>query len=242
MHPRTRSKLATFLFYIPFALPMWKFFKGTGTALADMRRDYRLAGLSEADLNRDPLKQFEKWFNDAITAKLTEPNAMTLATADEHGSPSARTVLLKGFDARGFVFFTNYESRKGRHLAGNARASLLFPWLPLERQVEICGTVAKVSREETEAYFYSRPIDSQLGSWASAQSTVLTGREELEKRIETLMAEHRGKTIPVPPHWGGYRVAPETIEFWQGRPSRLHDRLRYTRQSDGTWKIERLSP
>jgi pyridoxamine 5'-phosphate oxidase len=156
-------------------------------------------------------------------------------------------VLLKGFDARGFVFFSNYESRKGRQMAGNARASLLFVWLPLERQVEICGSVEKVSREETEAYFHTRPIANQLGAWASRQSEVLTGRGELDQRIEALMAEHRGRAIPVPPFWGGYRVVPETVEFWQGRPSRLHDRLRYTRVAamagqESAWKIERLSP
>jgi pyridoxamine 5'-phosphate oxidase len=242
MHPRTRSKLASFLFYVPFALPMWKFFKGSGARLADMRRDYRLADLSEADLAPDPFKQFEKWLGEAIAAKVLEPNAMTLATADAHGAPAARTVLLKGCDARGFVFFTNFESRKGRHLAENPRASLLFAWLPLERQVEICGAVEKISREETEAYFYTRPIESQLGAWASAQSTVLSSRAELEKRIEALMLEYRGRIIPVPPHWGGFRVAPESVEFWQGRPSSLHEPLSNTRQSKRTWKVERQSP
>ncbi len=237
-----RRKLSSYLFYVPFGLRMWKIFKGAGTAVADLRRDYRLGGLDERDLAVEPLQQFDRWFSDARTAGVLEPNAMTLATADAAGSPSARTVLLKGYDARGFVFYTNYESRKGRELTANPRASLLFSWLTLERQVEICGTVTLTSREETEAYFYSRPIDNQLGAWASPQSTVLTGRAQLEQRVEDLMKQYRGRTIPVPPHWGGFRVAPVTIEFWQGRPSRLHDRLRYTRQTDGAWKIERLSP
>jgi pyridoxamine 5'-phosphate oxidase len=242
VHPKTRSKLASFLFYVPFGLRMWKLFKGTGAAIADLRRDYRLAGLAEADLAPDPLQQFDRWFKDAQAADLLEPNAMTLATSTSSGAPSSRTVLLKGYDARGFVFYTNYESRKGHDLAANPQASLLFPWLPLERQVEIRGRVELVSREETETYFYSRPIDSQLGAWASRQSTVLGGRAELEQRVQELMQKYRGQTIPVPPHWGGYRVVPESMEFWQGRPSRLHDRLRYARQADGTWQVERLSP
>jgi len=221
---------------------MWKLFKGSGTAVADLRRDYRLAGLTESDLATDPLQQFERWFQDARTADLLEPNAMTLATAGTDGAPTARTVLLKGYDPRGFVFFTNYESRKGRELAENPRASLLFTWLPLERQVEIRGTVERTSREETETYFYSRPIDSQLGAWASHQSSPLSGRRELEDRVQELMKKYRGQTIPVPPHWGGFRVMPESIEFWQGRPSRLHDRLRYTRPPGGTWTVTRLSP
>jgi pyridoxamine 5'-phosphate oxidase len=242
MRPRTRSRLATFLFYIPFGLRMWKIMKGTSTAVADLRRDYRLAGLDEHDLAPDPLAQFDRWFKDALSAKVLEPNAMTLATANAAGVPTARTVLMKGYDTRGFVFYTNYESRKGRDLADNPRASMLFAWLPLERQVEIRGRVERTSSEETETYFYSRPIDSQLGAWASQQSTVLSGRGELDQRVTELMKEYRGKTVPVPPHWGGFRVLPDSIEFWQGRPSRLHDRLRYIRTPDDTWKIERLSP
>ncbi len=242
MQPRTRSRLASYLFYIPLALPLWKLFKGSGARVADLRRDYKLAELTETKADRDAVRQFQKWIDEAIAARVLEPNAMTLATVDAAGHPSARTVLLKGFDERGFVFFTNHESRKGRHLAQNPRVALLFQWLPLERQVEVRGAVAHVSREETEAYFHTRPIASQLGAWASRQSEVLADRGELEKRIQELMTTHRGRTVPVPPHWGGYRVLPETIEFWQGRPSRLHDRLRYTRAANNEWKIERLSP
>jgi pyridoxamine 5'-phosphate oxidase len=241
MQPQTRSKLASFLFYVPFALPLYKAMRGA-IAVADLRRTYRRGALNEVDLDADPVRQFQNWFADAVAARVLEPNAMALATAGGDGAPSARTVLLKAFDARGFVFYTNYESRKAGDLAGNPRASLLFAWLKLERQVEIRGRVGKVAREETEQYFYSRPIENQLGAWASQQSTVLQDRAELERRIKALMSEYRGRTVPVPPFWGGYRLVPESIEFWQGRPSRLHDRLRYTRQDDGTWKIERLSP
>jgi pyridoxamine 5'-phosphate oxidase len=242
MRPQTRSKLATYLFYIPGAFRIYKAFKGSGAIVADLRRDYRRGDLSEAAAAVDPLAQFQRWFDDALAARVLEPNAMTLATAGHTGEPSARTVLLKGFDARGFVFFTNYESRKGAELAANPRAALLFNWLALERQVEIRGRVERVSREETEAYFYSRPIGNQLGAWASEQSSVLPNRAALDQRIEELMVRYRGRTVPVPPHWGGYRVVPAQIEFWQGRPSRLHDRLRYTLQPDGSWKRERLSP
>jgi len=242
MRPHTRSRLQSFLFYIPFALPLWKAMTGGGRAVADMRRTYKLSHLLEGEVAADPLAQFEKWFGEAVKAEVLEPNAMTLATAGADGRPSARTVLLKGWDARGFVFYTNYESRKGAELAANPHASLLFTWLPLERQIEIRGAVERVTRAETEDYFYKRPIDSQLGAWASPQSRVLAGREDLERRIEALMVEHRGRAVPVPPHWGGYRVTPVSIEFWQGRPSRLHDRLRYTRRPDGSWQLERLAP
>ncbi|MBL4575244.1 MAG: pyridoxamine 5'-phosphate oxidase [Opitutaceae bacterium] len=207
-----------------------------------MRRDYQLAGLKKSDIDPDPFTQFKKWFGDAVSVNIPEPNAMVLATVGEKGHPATRTVLLKEFSSSGFVFYTNYSSRKGQQIEQNPNVSLLFPWLPLERQIEIRGTATKVSREETEAYFYSRPIGSQLGAWASYQSQVLPDRTTLEKRIAELMEKYRGKTIPLPPFWGGYRVNPSSIEFWQGQSSRLHDRLRYTRDPKGQWKIERLSP
>jgi pyridoxamine 5'-phosphate oxidase len=212
-------------------------------SLADLRKDYSLAGLLEKDLAKDPFRQFEKWFQEAEAAKLIEPNAMTLATTGADGRPSARTVLLKGVDGRGFVFFTNYESRKGRELAHIPRASLVFPWLALERQVVVEGAVTRVSREESEAYFHSRPRASQLGAWVSQQSGVITGRSVLEDSMKALEEKYAGKEVPLPPHWGGFRVAPETVEFWQGRRGRLHDRLRFRRDSKtGEWSVERLAP
>ncbi len=211
-------------------------------SLADLRIDYSLSGLLEKDLARDPFRQFDKWFQEAQAAKVVEPNAMTLATATRDGRPSARTVLLKGVDGRGFVFFTNYESRKGRELAENPRATLLLPWLALERQVVIDGVVSKITREESAAYFHSRPRASQLGAWVSPQSSIITGRTVLEDAMKVLEKKHAGGEIPVPPAWGGYRLTPETVEFWQGRRSRLHDRLRYRREAAGEWTIERLAP
>lgn len=211
-------------------------------SLADLRKDYSLSGLLEKDLARDPFRQFDKWFQEAEAAKVVEPNAMTLATASKDGRPSARTVLLKGVDGRGFVFYTNYESRKGRDLAENPRASLLLPWLALERQVVVEGTVSKVSREESAAYFHSRPRASQLGAWVSPQSSIITGRSVLEDAMKVLEKKHAGAEIPLPPAWGGYRLVPETVEFWQGRRSRLHDRLRYRREAAGEWTVERLAP
>ncbi|MEO7598944.1 MAG: pyridoxamine 5'-phosphate oxidase [Opitutus sp.] len=211
-------------------------------SLADLRKDYSLAGLAEKDLARDPFRQFDKWFQESEAAKIPEPNAMTLATATREGRPSARTVLLKGVDGRGFVFYSNYESRKGRELEINPRVTLLFPWLILERQVIIEGTVTKVSREEAEAYFHSRPLASQLGAWVSQQSSIISGRKVLEDTMKELEKKYAGLAVPLPPHWGGYRVAPETVEFWQGRRSRLHDRLRFRRGDDGSWLVERLAP
>lgn len=209
--------------------------------LAELRKDYSLAGLVETDLARDPFRQFEKWFQEAEAAKIQEPNAMTLATATPDGRPSARTMLLKGLDGRGFVFFSNYESRKGRELAANPRATLLFPWLALERQVVVEGNLTKVPREESETYFHSRPRASQLGAWGSQQSAIISGRSVLEESMKMLEQKYAGREVPLPPHWGGWRLMPETVEFWQGRRSRLHDRLRYRREKD-SWIIERLAP
>ncbi|MFA6962799.1 MAG: pyridoxamine 5'-phosphate oxidase [Opitutaceae bacterium] len=211
-------------------------------SLADLRKEYSLSGLLEKDLARDPFRQFDRWFQEAEAAKIIEPNAMTLATATKDGRPSARTVLLKGVDGRGFVFYTNYESRKGRELAENPRASLVLPWIAIERQVIIEGTITKVSREESAAYFHSRPRASQLGAWVSQQSSIITGRAVLEDTMKALDKKHAGAEVPVPPAWGGYRLVPESVEFWQGRRSRLHDRLRYRRESGSDWIIERLAP
>lgn len=211
-------------------------------ALADMRKDYGLAGLVETDLAKNPFRQFEQWFAEAEAAKITEPNAMTLATADRTGRPSARTVLLKACDGRGFVFYTNYESHKGRDLAENPQATLLFAWVPMERQVIIAGPITRVAREEAEVYFHSRPRRSQLAAWASAQSTLVASRAVLEESYQAIERKYEGREVPLPPQWGGYRLNPATVEFWQGRRSRLHDRLRYRRDQAGEWVFERLAP
>ncbi|HEX3272233.1 MAG TPA: pyridoxamine 5'-phosphate oxidase [Ktedonobacterales bacterium] len=210
--------------------------------LDDLRREYTQRGLREEDLALDPFMQFGAWFDEVAQADIREPNAMTLATATPDGRPSARMVLLKGVDARGFTFFTNYESRKGGELDANPRAALVFFWVQLERQVRVEGRVERVSDEESDAYFASRPEGSQVGAWASKQSAVLPDRGPLEARYEELRAQYEGHEVPRPPFWGGFRVVPETVEFWQGRVNRLHDRLRYRRQGDGSWVIERLSP
>ena len=211
-------------------------------AMADMRKDYGLAGLLEKDLAKNPFRQFEKWFQEAEAAKVTEPNAMTVATTGRDGRPSARTALLKACDGRGFVFYTNYESRKGRELDANPHAALLFPWVAMERQVTAEGPVARVSREESEAYFHSRPRASQLAAWASPQSTMIAGRAVIEESYRVIEKKYEGREVPLPPNWGGFRLMPETVEFWQGRRSRLHDRLRYRRETNGDWVIERLAP
>ncbi|ATC63748.1 pyridoxamine 5'-phosphate oxidase [Nibricoccus aquaticus] len=211
-------------------------------SLADLRKDYSLAGLLEKDLARDPFRQFDKWFQEAQGAKIPEPNAMVCSLAGADGRPSSRIVLLKAIDGRGFVFYSNYDSRKGRELAANPRASLLFPWIALERQVIIDGTVTRLTREESAAYFHSRPLASQLGAWASPQSTILPTRAALDDAYKAVEKKYAGEEIPLPPNWGGYRVSPESVEFWQGRRSRLHDRLRYRREKSGDWLVERLAP
>ena len=206
-----------------------------------MRREYARAALAEADVDADPVVQFGRWFEQAEQAGLLEPTAMTLATATPDGRPSARMVLLRGFDERGFCFYTNYESRKGVELAANPRAALVFWWGELERQVRIEGPVAPTSRAESEAYFHSRPPGSQLSAAASPQSRVIADRAQLERRVAELATGAADGTVPLPEFWGGYRLTHEVVEFWQGRPNRLHDRLRYRRAGDG-WKIERLAP
>ena len=209
--------------------------------IAQLRREYTLAGLKEHDLAPDPILQFQRWFEDALASGIVEPNAMVLATADKQARPSSRIVLLKQVDERGFVFFTNYGSRKGRELAANPNAALTFPWHALERQVCVTGTVDKVSRNESESYFKLRPRGSRLGANVSKQSEVVPGRDALERRLAELERQHPGEDIPTPTEWGGYVLAPQEIEFWQGRPNRLHDRLRY-RLINGKWVVERLSP
>ncbi|NIE60454.1 MULTISPECIES: pyridoxamine 5'-phosphate oxidase [unclassified Burkholderia] len=213
------------------------------TTLADLRINYSRASLDEADVAHDPFAQFDRWFKEALAAKLPEPNTMTLATVGADGRPSARIVLIKGVDERGFVFFTNYESRKGRDLAAHPQAALLFYWIELERQVRIEGRIEKTSAEESDRYFASRPLGSRIGAWASAQSAVIDSRATLEAQ-EKAVGERYGDNPPRPPHWGGYRLVPDSIEFWQGRPSRLHDRLLYTRDAGTStgWSISRLSP
>jgi len=208
--------------------------------IADLRQEYMRAGLAEADAHADPLAQFERWFNEALAAQLPLANAMTLATAAAGGVPDARIVLLKGVDNGGFVFYTNYESRKGRQLAAQPQACLVFFWAPLERQVRIDGTVGKVSSKESDVYFLSRPVGARLSARASAQSSTVTGREVLENAVKEEKSKY-GENPPRPPLWGGYRVIPSRMEFWQGRENRLHDRLLYLRDGGG-WKIERLAP
>jgi pyridoxamine 5'-phosphate oxidase len=210
--------------------------------MSDSNREHKPAELTESEVDPNPFKQFQIWFEQAVAAGSKLPNAMTLATATLSGVPSARMVLLKGFDERGFVFYTNYESQKGLELEENPVAALNFYWAALDRQVRITGHTTKTTREESEEYFHTRPPDSQLGAWVSRQSQVIGSREALEEKMRQLMADYDGKQIPLPPYWGGYRLSPISIEFWQNRASRLHDRLRYTRLDNGNWLIERLSP
>ena len=209
--------------------------------LADLRRDYSLQELSESLVSPDPFVQFANWFDEYLNSAPLEPSAFTLATVRDDGSPASRVVLLKGFDSRGFVFFTNYESRKGRHLEGNPASALHFFWPELERQVNVEGRAERTSREESEAYFATRPRASQIGAWASKQSELLSCREDLEAQVEEIRTRFDGQDVPCPPFWGGYRVVPARFEFWQGRPSRLHDRICYDLAGD-RWNISRLSP
>jgi pyridoxamine 5'-phosphate oxidase len=210
-------------------------------SIADLRRDYALARLDEANVSADPIAQFERWFNEALEAKVMEPNAMALATATREASPSVRMVLLKGVDQRGFAFFTDYRSQKGVELSSNPRAALVFYWSELERQVRATGRVSTIPSAESEAYFRSRPLNSRLGAWTSHQSQVIPDRAVLEEKARQVAQRYPGDDVPLPPYWGGYRITPEIIEFWQGRQSRLHDRIRYRRDGE-EWRMERLSP
>ena len=210
-------------------------------SIANLRREYALARLDEADVGRDPIAMFGRWFEEARTAEVPEPNAMVLATATPDGAPSARVVLLKGFDQRGFVFFTDYRSRKGAELDGNPRAALAFHWRELERQVRVTGGVERTTADESESYYRTRPRGSRLGAWASYQSRPIESREVLERALGDAERRFADDDVALPPYWGGYRVVPETIEFWQGRENRLHDRISYARDGSG-WRVGRLSP
>lgn len=210
-------------------------------SLADLRREYTFGGLRRADLLADPIAQFKKWFDEALRAEVLEPNAMTLATANPQGEPTSRTVLLKAVDERGFVFFTNYDSRKGKDLGGNPKAALTFYWRELERQVNVFGIGTKVSREESEAYFHSRPLGSQYAAWASTQGAIVEGRNHLETKLAEIKKKYSTGKVPLPSYWGGYVVVPQAVEFWQGRPNRLHDRFQYLKKGD-RWQVDRLSP
>jgi pyridoxamine 5'-phosphate oxidase len=209
---------------------------------AGFRHEYIGEGLRRADLDPDPIEQFGNWFAAAVAAGIHDANAMALATASKAGKPSVRVVLLKDFDERGFVFYTNYASEKGRQLDANPRAALVLYWMEVERQIRIEGAVEKTSREESEQYFHSRPAGAQLGAWASRQSEPIDARRVLDARLEEMRQRFAHGEIPLPPHWGGYRLKPEKIEFWQGRPNRLHDRFRYSLQANGSWSIDRLAP
>ena len=209
--------------------------------IADIRKDYKLRSLDEKDVASDAINQFTNWWNEALDSNIDEVNAMTLATSSKEGLPSARIVLLKGYTESGFVFFTNYNSSKGKDIAENNHATLLFFWKELERQVNISGIIEKISDEENDEYFYSRPVGSRVGAWSSPQSKVITNREVLETNAAKYTAQF-GDNVPRPPHWGGYIIKPQRFEFWQGRPSRLHDRILYTLLENGKWQIERLAP
>jgi pyridoxamine 5'-phosphate oxidase len=211
-------------------------------SIASIRRDYMLESLTESDAASNPFRQFDRWWDEAVRAEIDEVNAMTLSTVSISGRPSSRIVLLKGYDDGGFVFFTNYLSRKGREIAGNAYVSLLFFWKELERQVRVDGLCTAVSEAESDSYFHSRPEGSRLGAWASPQSERISSREILDENLKSLEQTFAGTAIPRPPHWGGYRVVPSSFEFWQGRPSRLHDRIVYQTNAEGDWSVSRLAP
>ena len=211
-------------------------------SIADIRQDYQKRTLEDNDVDPDAVVQFANWWDDAIKSEIEEVNAMTLATVNHEGNPTARIVLLKGFDENGFVFFTNYNSHKGEALSKHPYASLVFFWKELERQVRIEGPVSRINEAESDAYFNSRPAESRIGAWASPQSQVITNRDILEENIKKYQLQYPGNDIPRPPHWGGYLVKPALVEFWQGRPSRLHDRILYTLLKENEWKIERLAP
>ena len=211
-------------------------------SIASLRKEYKQKELSENHVHIDPFRQFDVWWEDAVSADIEEVNAMTLATADKKGKPSARIVLLKGYDENGFVFFTNYESRKGIEIALNPQVTLVFFWKELERQIRVDGIAEKLNEKESDDYFFSRPEGSRIGAWASPQSRVIPGRELLEERVKEMKSRFEMEGVSRPPHWGGYLVKPLQIEFWQGRPSRLHDRILYSKVNDAGWKIERLAP
>lgn len=210
--------------------------------IGELRKEYTQAGLNRKTLMEDPFEQFELWFQQACKADLLEPNAMVLGTASAQAEPSLRTVLLKYFDRDGFVFFTNYESKKARQISENPHVSILFPWIALERQVQIIGTASRISTTESLQYFISRPRGSQLGAWCSQQSSVISSRQLLEMKFEEMQQKFRHREVPLPSFWGGFRVTPHSFEFWQGRPNRLHDRFLYSRQAEEGWVIQRLSP
>lgn len=210
--------------------------------IADLRVDYKKEELDFKHLLPDPIQQFEKWFQEALNAEVPETNAMTLSTVDEQGQPNSRIVLLKGIEENKFVFYTNYQGRKGQQIAVNNKVAVTFFWQPLERQVNIIGFADKIDEKKSDQYFHSRPRKSQLGAWASDQSHSLSNRNQLKKKFVRIALRYFGREVPRPPHWGGYAITPERIEFWQGRPSRLHDRMQYNRQANNEWKIERLSP
>lgn len=211
-------------------------------SLDELRQQHMASGLDEADLPADPLDLFQQWYKEAMNSGLHEPTAVSIATVDSNGQPWQRFVLLKLYDEKGFVFFTNYESRKAGHISNNAKVSLLFPWHPLGRQVSITGTASKISSAESLAYFVTRPRGSQLGAWASGQSSMISSRSVLEKAVESMKQKFENNEVPLPPFWGGYRIVPATMEFWQARDSRLHDRFLFSQDDSGTWTAERLSP